>query len=394
MRVLRLIGGLDPRHGGPPVSALNSCIAAQRQGIETTLVYGLDPANQAAIAPALDRLSAEGVVDTGMLYTRILRETAESWGVCPALPRWLMANRRRFDIVHCHGAWQASALATLMLVATTGQPCVLTPHESLTEFDIAQSSRPLLRFVKRALQPTLLRGFDRVIVASEIEARDSEPPHIAGRVRFTVIPHAVSDERKGNAEPRVGLLCPGVLRVGFIGRLHPKKNVDLLVRALSALPANVTLAVAGDGPERDRLHCLAEQLSVAHRIEWLGFVEEDVKPAFFAGIDLLAMPSAYECFGVAVAEAMTAGVPVIVSAETGVANIVAQSGAGVIVATSVESIVAMLGSLVAAPEKLSAWSSQAITAAQSSFSFAAHGAALRRTYEALLAGFPRRDAKP
>ena len=384
MKVLYLIGGLDPRHGGPPVAAVNSCIAAQRQGIETTLVYGFDPAHTEAIAPALDRLATEGVAAIGLPYAQVLRETAESWGVCPTLPRWLMANRCRFDIVHCHGAWQASAAAALLIVASTGQPCVLTPHESLTEFDIAQSPRPVLGFVKRALQPTWLRGFDRVIVASSIEARDSEPPHIAGRVRFAVVPHAVSDERTGIATPRAGSLRPGMLRVGFIGRLHPKKNVDLLLRALSTLPANVTLAVAGDGPERGWLQQLASRLGVAARIDWLGFIDEDAKRAFFAGIDILAMPSAYECFGVAAAEAMAAGVPVIVSADTGVADIVAQREAGEIVATSVESIGALLGALAASPEKLPAWSSHGIDAARSFFSFAAHGAALKSCYERLL----------
>lgn len=384
MKVLRLIGGLDPRHGGPPVSAVNSCIAAQRQGIETTLVYGYGPSDTDSIAPTLKCLEAEGVTAIGLPYADFRAETARSWGICPKLPRWLMKHRRDFDLVHCHGAWQAAAATTLMLVATAGQPCVLTPHESLTEFDIAQSPRPFLGFVKRALQPTWLRGFDRVIVASTIEARDSEPPHIAGRVKLSIIPHPVFDERHGAAKPRNGSLQPGALRVGFLGRLHRKKNVDLLVRALSSLPPQVTLAVAGDGPERESLQRLAQDIDVASRIEWPGFIGDDAKASFLAGIDVLILPSTYECFGVAAAEAMAAGVPVIVSPDTGVADIVTRYNAGAVVPASVDAIATALATLTSSPDRLATCSTHGIDAAQASFSFAGHGAALRQCYERVL----------
>ena len=392
MKVLRLIGGLDPRHGGPPVSAVNSCIAARRQGIETTLVYGYEPANAGAIAPTLERLAAEGVAAIGLPYARIRPDTSRSWGVCPSLPRWLMTHRRDFDLVHCHGAWQAATAMTLMLVATAGRPCVLTPHESLTEFDIIQSPRPILGFVKRALQPTWLRGFDRVIVASPIEARDSEPPHIAGRVRFSIVAHAVFDERRRTAMPRNGSLRPGTLRVGFLGRLHGKKNVDLLIRALSRLPPQVTLAVAGDGPEHESLQRLAKEIGVASRIDWLGFIGEDAKASFLAGIDVLALPSAYECFGVAAAEAMAAGVPVIVSPDTGVAGTVTRCDAGAVADASVDSIAAMLATAAASTERLAAWSAHAIDAAQVHFSFAAHGRALIDCYERVMSDVASRIA--
>jgi glycosyltransferase involved in cell wall biosynthesis len=384
MKVLHLVGGLDPGHGGPPVVAVNSCIAAQRQGIHTTLVYGFDPARKDEIAPALARLGREGASTVGLPYSKILRGAARSWGVCPALPRWLLANRRRFDLVHCHGAWQASAALTLILVAPADQPCVLTAHESLTEFDIRQSSRQVSGLAKRTLRPLWLRGFDGVIVASAIEARDSAPPRSAGRARITIIPHPVFDERSGPAAPRGGPLRAGALRIGFLGRLHPKKNVGLLIRALPSLPAEVTLAVAGEGPEREALQALAQEVGVAPRIDWLGFIGENAKERFFADIDVLAMPSAYECFGVAAAEAMAAGVPVIVSSETGVAEIVARGEAGIVVAASVESLLAALVGAMASPDRLTTWSTQAIAAAQSCFSFAAHSAALRRCYERLL----------
>jgi glycosyltransferase involved in cell wall biosynthesis len=132
------------------------------------------------------------------------------------------------------------------------------------------------------------------------------------------------------------------------------------------------------------LQNVAREAGVAGRIDWLGFIGEEARARFFMEIDVLAMPSVYECFGVAAAEAMAAGVPVIVSSETGIAEIVARSEAGVVVAASVESLSAALVAMMASPNRLTTWSAQAIAAAQSCFSFAAHGAALRRCYERLL----------
>ncbi len=61
MKVLRLIGGLDPGHGGPAVSSMNSIIATQRAGTDITFAIPLEPSGRAAIEPAIAQLEQEGV---------------------------------------------------------------------------------------------------------------------------------------------------------------------------------------------------------------------------------------------------------------------------------------------------------------------------------------------
>ena len=70
---------------------------------------------------------------------------------------------------------------------------------------------------------------------------------------------------------------------------------------------------------------------MADRVKWLGFLDEAGKERFFQDIDLLAMPSAFESFGMAAAEAVTAGRPVLVSDGTGISEVVRNFGCGWVV---------------------------------------------------------------
>jgi glycosyltransferase involved in cell wall biosynthesis len=383
MKVLRLIGSLDPSHGGPPVSAVNSCIAAQRAGADTTIAF-------AAVAgtpdpPAIARLRGAGVRTARFAYCRAGGRRGVSWGVSAGLLGCLRRGLRDFDVVQCHGAWQMSAAGTLALGGAGGAKRVLVPHESLTDHDVGGASRRSLGLVKERLRERLLTRFDRIVFSSAIEARDSIPAALAGRVRSEIVPHPVFDERGEAAPPQTPAPRHGDgLRVGFLGRLHRKKNAALLIEALARAPDGVTLRIAGDGPEMAGLRAQAAALGVGGRIDWLGFVGEAAKREFLGGIDALALVSDYECFGMAIAEAMVAGVPVIVSAETGLTPLVRDAGAGLVVDRDAGAVAAAFQRLAGDEETRRTMAARAAAAARAHLSFAAHGAAMMACYEALM----------
>jgi glycosyltransferase involved in cell wall biosynthesis len=174
------------------------------------------------------------------------------------------------------------------------------------------------------------------------------------------------------------------LRVGFIGRLEAKKNLDLMLRALPRVGPNVSLAVAGDGAEGPRLRRLAEEIGVTDQVSWLGFVDGEAKEDFFRHIDLLVMPSDYECFGMAGGEALSAGVPLLVTHETGIGEVIEAGGGGEIIVRDPNDIAAAIEKLLHNPKRLAQYSQAAAAAAEAALSFAAHGAAIRRHYEYLL----------
>lgn len=102
--------------------------------------------------------------------------------------------------------------------------------------------------------------------------------------------------------------------IGALGRLHPVKGFDVLLRAAAMLRdrgVDFTLRIAGDGPELQALRDLRGELGLAGRVEFCGWLSEP--EAFISGLDLFVVPSRYEAFGLVLAEAMAAGVPVVAS---------------------------------------------------------------------------------
>jgi len=102
--------------------------------------------------------------------------------------------------------------------------------------------------------------------------------------------------------------------IGAMGRLHEIKGFDVLLRAAARLldqGVDFRLKLAGDGPQMGALRQLSDSLGLCDRVEFVGWVADP--GAFLKTIDLFVVPSRYESFGLAVIEAMAAGVPVVTS---------------------------------------------------------------------------------
>jgi glycosyltransferase involved in cell wall biosynthesis len=385
MKVLRVIGGLNPRFGGPSVTVVNAAIACARHGLVVHLIF-LDPNPEAALRGAVvDRLRDAGVeVDCAPL-DRWLGPIGPSYGVSVKLTEFLRGYVRTADVVHIDGAWVHSTLAAINAAKRNGCPMILTPHEGLTKFDIRSSRSLVTRQLKFWLKRYYARVVDVIAFSSDIERMDSSVGEIPDN--WITMYHPVYDERLHDVRPRVFSADDrDPFHIGFLGRLHPKKNVDLLIRALAMLPASVSLSIAGSGVaayEND-LRKLARELDVAHRIRWLGFIDPDRRARFLAEIDLLAMPSDYECFGMVAAEGMVAGTPVLVSPTTGVAELIGSKPAGIIATPNVGAVVSSILPLLNNRNRLMEMSEHGVDVARKTLSFQVHGAALSALYESLM----------
>lgn len=309
VRVLHVLNGLDPKLGGPPVAVRNIAIAASRRGVEVELA-GCD-AGGAHVADLAAQLRRESVTLRSFPITGHA-EPLTRWGASLPMMRYLWRRIPSFDVIHLHAAWSLTTLVSAVRARIAGVPTVLTPHETLTGFDIDVSRSRWRARQKQLVGAQLVRLIDVVLFSSAIERRDSP---IARATDSRVVAHPVVDER---AQVSMKRSAGERLRVGFLGRLHPKKNVPALLDAVAQC-ADVELTVAGSGAEEARYRERAKSLGLDSRVEWLGFLAGSAKSDFLDAIDVLAMPSLYECFGISAVEAMEAGVPVIVSDTVGVA---------------------------------------------------------------------------
>ena len=169
--------------------------------------------------------------------------------------------------------------------------------------------------------------------------------------RITVIPNALDPAEY----PRVDVFSGPAVRVGFLGRLDPVKDVPRFVRsvALAAGRASARIEghIFGDGPERDAVEKAIAACGFAKRFTLHGFVA--TPQAALANIDVLLLPSAGEGFGLVLIEAMASGVPVIALRAGGVTDVVEDGANGILLPPEQGDDAAFaraLGELIARPE--------------------------------------------
>lgn len=122
--------------------------------------------------------------------------------------------------------------------------------------------------------------------------------------------------------------------VGVAGRLRWEKGQSLLLDALAEVIKeipDVILLVVGDGPDRIRLELKAKSLGIENHILWLGQKEPDEVIRLYGIMNVLAVPSLFEGFGLVAAEAMTAGVPVVGSKIDGLSEVIEDNLTGLLV---------------------------------------------------------------
>jgi glycosyltransferase involved in cell wall biosynthesis len=122
--------------------------------------------------------------------------------------------------------------------------------------------------------------------------------------------------------------------IGFVGRLRREKGLDILIDAFSHIhlsQPDTVLVVVGNGPDRTSLEQRAASLGVDAQIKWLGQKKPEEVYELYGIMDVVAVPSRFEGFGLTAAEALAAGVPVVGSAIDGLEEIITQNVTGFLV---------------------------------------------------------------
>jgi len=332
------------------------------------------------------------VIDRGVVYRFFARTVPGSWKFSWPLTRWLWSNVGRYDVVHVHALFSYPTIPGCRAASHAPVPYVLRPLGTLSGWSLKHrgwKKRPYYSLLERRH----LEHASAIHVTSDAEAEDVARLGFSDRTRVIPLGVDVGDRRT--------LRTPAVarpLRLLFLSRLHEKKNIPLLLQALAGdgpSQRGVELTIAGDGDPRFRaeLERLTGELELRDRVRFVGHVDGVAKDAMFAECDCFVLPSAHENFGLAVAEALAAGVPVIITPGVALARRVSEAGAGVVVEANDAALAAALTWAAQHPAVLVEMGERARQLAQSELSWDTSCSRLVALYEELAVA-PSRAGRP
>ncbi len=236
---------------------------------------------------------------------------------------------RAFDVVHVLSHRHLLVALVGAAAVRRGIPYVFTGNGTVP---------PIERYVllKRLLD---LLGADELLeqAAACVAVSQAEVPHYVSvgvaAQRVHVIPNGVRLDEFRDLPPRGSFrrafgLGDGPLIV-FVGKITPRKGVDVLLRALARLPAAVRLVVAGNFMMAEApLRAIVEQLHLSDRVLFPGLLLGDDRNAAYVDADVVAYPSTDEIFGLVAAEALMCGSPVVVCDDSGCGEVVRAADGG------------------------------------------------------------------
>jgi glycosyltransferase involved in cell wall biosynthesis len=242
-------------------------------------------------------------------------------------------------IVHAHG-FRAGLVAAVAGTGFSSVPLVVTWHNAVLGGGVrAAVLRQLERRVARSASVTLGASEDLVARALELGARDARFAPVAAP--------AMSGPSRPVAETRREIGADGRPLILSVGRLHPQKCYDVLIRAAAswrALEPVPLVAIAGSGPEAATLRALATQLNAP--VRFLG--HRDDIPDLLAACDLAVVTSQWEARQLFAQEALRAGRPLVATAVGGLPGLLGD-GAELIAAGDVKALGAVVQRLLADP---------------------------------------------
>jgi glycosyltransferase involved in cell wall biosynthesis len=334
MRILHVAPTIDPVQGGP-VSVLAGLAPAQVQaGLDVSLLATWRQGESVALA---DRLKATGVNVTliGPATGPLRRHPLLASDVADAVAR--------ADVVHVHALWEEVQHQAARAAWRAGVPYVLTPHGMLDPWSLSQSRWKKKLYLawrlRRNLSEAAALHFTTQTEADLVTPLRLGPPSLIETLgldlaEFEVLPPKGTFRSR---HPAVGNR-PILL---FLGRLHHKKGLELLIPAFAdAALGDAMLVIAGPDSDgyRERLEAQIAARRLTDRVLFTGMLHGVDRIAAFVDADLFVLPSYQENFGIAVVEALAAGTPVVVSDQVNIWQDVAGASVGSVVKTDAHAL--------------------------------------------------------
>lgn len=341
MRVLHIISTTDPAYGGPVESVAQLGTHLKRLGASVEVVACAD----APGSPWIERYP---------LPVHAVGPGFGSFGYSARLNPWLRAHGTQYDVWVINGIWQYHASAAARTAKRLGMPYLIYTHGMLDPW--SRRAHPF-KYLKKLvywslLEQWTLRGAAAVCFTADEESKLARTYFPFGAWNAYVVGAGIAQPPDAAPDARTVFIARFPELEGkrlwlFLSRLHPKKGLDILLRSFAEVahtdPA-LHLLIVGQGVSDfvASIRRLVGQLSLGSRVSIAGPLYGADKWMAYRNSELFILPSHQENFGIVIAEALAAGLPVCISNRINIWREVANAKAGLICKDSQPSLTAAL----------------------------------------------------
>lgn len=368
VRVIHVIPAIAEEASGPSYSVPRLCESLIAAGADVQLAALDRPSNRVAL-PFLKTFPS------GWGPSRL--------GASPKMRRWLneQAASGRVDIMHNHSLWMMPNVYPGHACQRTRCRLVVSPRGTLSGWALDRNAMQKELFW-RCVQGPALRDASCLHATAESEYVDIRRRGF--RQPVCILPNGI------DLPPPKQTIPEGPQQLLFLGRIHPQKGVELLLRAWHAIAARFPhwgLRIVG--PDEDgylaRMRALAKQLSL-ERVDFSGPAYGEEKLRAFREASLFVLPTYSENFGMAVAEALAVGTPVVVTQGAPWAGLM-EHGAGWWIPLGLDPLVSCLEqALSTSPQRLAEMGGAGHRWMQRDFSWHQIGQQFLATYQWVIDG--------
>lgn len=304
-------------------------------------------------------------------------KVASFYKFAPRFVIWYWRHAKDYDAVHIHALFSFMSTVAGFISMCRDVPYILRPLGTLAPYGVSQR-RPWLKSLSMTLiEGPLLRRAAVVHFTSYTELEEARQLNFC--FRSVVIPLAAQSTPEHTAEmvqEPLNLSRFDHPKILYLSRLDPKKNLEGLLHAFVEVSKRVSdarLVIAGSGDVAyvASLVRLCDELKISSSVAWVGFVSGAAKADLMKQAALYVLPSFSENFGIAVAEALAAGLPCVVSTGVALATDIVEYSAGRAVAPVPEALAAAIIELIQDRTALKSASSNAVRLANERFSMSA-----------------------
>ncbi|WP_019508566.1 glycosyltransferase [Pleurocapsa sp. PCC 7319] len=334
MKVLHVIPSLSPTLGGPTQVALQIVKSLRHQGIDAEIVTTNYDETKLLDVPLNQCVEYQ---DVPVWFLPAFPHPFKEYIFSSALTRWLWQNIDRYDILDNHYLFSYASTCAGAIARCQKVPYTVRTQGQLSSWALKQSSLKK-QFYTAIIERHNLNQAAAIHCTTLEEVEDLKKFGI--KTPTITLPLGVDPpEQISSASAELHNLYnipQEKLIILFLSRLHYKKRPNLLINSLNKIVAqnnNFHLIMAGSG-EADYLNYLQKLVhkhQLTNHITFTGFITGRNKHLLLQGSDIFVLPSYSENFGIAVAEAMVAGLPVIITPGVQIAPEIATADAGIII---------------------------------------------------------------